>query len=540
MRQSLPWWLASCTLLGAALLCMALTHYYLPTAGMYDISGYLIGRDFVNVWAAACLLLSGDIDLAYHASTFLAVLRDFTNNALPFHNWSYLPNIHFFILPFGLLPYSAALLLWSLLGLTAYLIAARSQLRVRHAVWPLLLIATAPASLVNLISGQNGFYTAALFLGGFSLLNRRPWVAGLLFGLLTIKPHLGILIPFALILIGQWRAFSAAAITALLLAASSAAIWGVDLWQQYFTSIAPYQRGLLEQFHGFYTLMMPGSYAAARVAGLGHIPALVIHAAGALLAAALSLRILVREGASPRAVFALALATILITPYGYNYDLTAVSAALALCMFSQRATVTESVLYGAVWVLPGASYLLLALHLPVLPVILMLALLHLAYRSAIPSREVKLVPFNAERAPYFDRFNRAWITQFFWLEPFDELLLTDPTSTIIAPGGEVWFAELNGTIVGTAALLKGEDGVFEFSKLGLAPEAKGRGISRLLLQHAIQRARARGAHTLRIFTHSSLSTACAIYRDEGFIDQEIPEAEKGRYARADTLLLFKL
>lgn len=151
-----------------------------------------------------------------------------------------------------------------------------------------------------------------------------------------------------------------------------------------------------------------------------------------------------------------------------------------------------------------------------------------------------ILPYSAERAPYFDRFNRDWITRFFWLEPFDELLLTDPKTHIIDPGGELWFAALDGQIVGACALLKGEDGSFEFSKLGLVPEAKGKGISRVLLHHCMDRARARGATVLRIFTHSSLATACAIYRDEGFVDVAIPEEEKARYQRADTLLRFDL
>lgn len=153
---------------------------------------------------------------------------------------------------------------------------------------------------------------------------------------------------------------------------------------------------------------------------------------------------------------------------------------------------------------------------------------------------IDILPFTPERAPYFDRFNREWISTFFWIEPFDNDLLTDPATHIIAPGGEVWFASIDGNIVGTAALLKSDDGTFEFSKLGVAKEAKGQGISRLLLHHCMDRARLRGAHTLRIFTHSSLATACAIYRDEGFVDVEIPEAEKNRYARADTLLRFAL
>ena len=56
--------------------------------------------------------------------------------------------------------------------------------------------------------GQNGFLTAAL-IGGRRCCNwrTRPLLAGLLLGLLTYKPHFGLLFPVALIFGGYWRAF---------------------------------------------------------------------------------------------------------------------------------------------------------------------------------------------------------------------------------------------------------------------------------------------------------------------------------------------
>ncbi len=532
-------WLTVWSTLGACFLIGLFFRAYLPSEGLRDVAGYALGRDFVNIWTAARLMLSGHIEQAYDLSAYMSAMRAYMGAGFPFHNWSYPPSILPFTLPFGLLAYGPALVLWSALGLVAYLAVARPKNLRAH--WlPMLLLAFGPASLVNLLSGQNGFFTAALFLGGFQLLNRRPVLAGIVFGLLTCKPQLGILIPFALLLLGQWRAIAAAAITAALLVLVSIGLFGIDLWHSYMQVTAAHQRALLHLFEGFYTTMMPGPYAAMRGIGLAHSSAFLVHAATAFVASVAALGILRREGASARAILALALATMLVTPYGYSYDLTAISAALVVYLYSQRPTARERVLYGALWVLPAATYSIMLAHMPWAPVILLLPLLHLAHRSARPSHRITLVPFTPERAPYFDRFNRAWIEKFFWVEPFDNALLTDPATHIIAPGGEVWFAQMDGTIIGTAALLKNADGTFEFSKLGLAPEAKGQGVSRLLLHHCLNRARARGASTMRIFTHSSLATACAIYRAEGFVDCAIPEAEKTRYARADTLLFFDL
>ena len=59
--------------------------------------------------------------------------------------------------------------------------------------------AGAPAVFINAVGGQNGTWTAALFGGGLSLLERRPLLAGGLLGLLSYKLQLGLLIPVALL-----------------------------------------------------------------------------------------------------------------------------------------------------------------------------------------------------------------------------------------------------------------------------------------------------------------------------------------------------
>ena len=69
----------------------------------------------------------------------------------------------------------------------------------------------APAVFINAVGGQNGTWTAALFGGGLSLLERRPLLAGGLLGLLIYKPQLALLIPVALLAGRHWRAFAAAA-----------------------------------------------------------------------------------------------------------------------------------------------------------------------------------------------------------------------------------------------------------------------------------------------------------------------------------------
>ena len=78
-----------------------------------------------------------------------------------------------------------------------------------------------PACPINAIGGQNGFLSAALFLGGVLNIDRRPILSGVLIGLLTFKPHLGVVLPFALVALGAWRVIASAAVTALALFAAA-------------------------------------------------------------------------------------------------------------------------------------------------------------------------------------------------------------------------------------------------------------------------------------------------------------------------------
>src|SRR6266481_5643428 len=70
-----------------------------------------------------------------------------------------------------------------------------------HRAWPrsATFIIIAPATILTFVYGQTGFLTSALMIGGFRFVTSRPILSGVLFGLVSIKPQLGILIPVALI-----------------------------------------------------------------------------------------------------------------------------------------------------------------------------------------------------------------------------------------------------------------------------------------------------------------------------------------------------
>ncbi len=114
--------------------------------------------------------------------------------ALPFHNWGYPPFTLLLLRPLGGLPYFAALALWTAGLFAVFAGVTLSQVPPERRGAALVALALAPACLINAVGGQNGFLTAALLLGGLLALDRRPILAGILFGLLTWKPHLGLVL----------------------------------------------------------------------------------------------------------------------------------------------------------------------------------------------------------------------------------------------------------------------------------------------------------------------------------------------------------
>ena len=91
----------------------------------------------------------------------------------------------------------------------------------------------APGGADHLLDGQNAFLTVAL--AGFALLwlDRRPVVAGILIGLLALKPHLAVLFPLALVAEGR-RAFVAAAALRCFGAGRQPAAFGWASWAAFF------------------------------------------------------------------------------------------------------------------------------------------------------------------------------------------------------------------------------------------------------------------------------------------------------------------
>jgi alpha-1,2-mannosyltransferase len=176
---------------------------------------------------------------------------------------------------------------------------------------------------VNIWCGQTGFLVAALLVGGLIQLDRRPVLAGILFGMLSIKPQLGLLLPLMLALTGRWRTIAAAAATIALLVAAAGLAFGPKVWTAYVNDAMPTQTAVLLKDFEHYMVHMPTAFYSMKSARLPLSVAVWTQAlvsAFAVLAVAWTFWRR-RQRDLSNALFVTA--TFLVTPYAFNYDMVA-------------------------------------------------------------------------------------------------------------------------------------------------------------------------------------------------------------------------
>lgn len=144
---------------------------------------------------------------------------------------------------------------------------------------------------------------------------------------------------------------------------------------------------------------------------------------------------------------------------------------------------------------------------------------------------IEIIPFKPEYAQQFKDLNIEWLEKYFWVEPHDEEVLGKPQKYIIEPGGNIFFVKEGERIIGTVALMRMEEGIFELTKMAVTPQSQGKKIGQKLLDHTLKYAKARGWKKLIIYSNRKLENAIFIYKKYGF--KEIPIEGNNPYARGD-------
>ncbi|HUN50508.1 MAG TPA: glycosyltransferase family 87 protein, partial [Candidatus Sulfotelmatobacter sp.] len=332
---------------------------------IFEPTGFQVGRDFINTWMGARSAFAGGPAPWFDFNAYNEAVRQVSGHPdLPPLFWSYPPQILLFIWPFGLLPYLPAYLLWCTVGLAVYLWAAiAGGVERRHVAF----LAVAPAVAVSVFFGQNGFLTAALLIGGLANLDRRPLVAGILFGILTCKPQFGLLLPVLLVMTGRWRVIAAAVASAAVLVVVTSLWFGPDIWVQYWQKVAPQQHWLLTTAGDHGWPIVSSAFVNARLVGLSDGWAWAVQGLSSCCALAAVVWTFWRRRDPVLSLALFVTATFLFSPWMLNYDMVVFAFVVALLRQRDDNSAADHGLALAIWTLPvlmvpfGFSHIPLAL-----------------------------------------------------------------------------------------------------------------------------------------------------------------------------------
>jgi hypothetical protein len=333
-------------------------------------------QDYIVMWVSGRIALAGQLHALARMASFNGWIAALLGPGIDTYYWLYPPHMLLLSVPLALLPPFASLALWTALTLSLLWIA------MHFAGIPRLIrvaVLLSPASLENIVDGQNGALLTAGMVGGLALAGRWPWLAGLFVSVLTLKPQMALVVPVCLLASRNWRTLAWAALFSAAWAGLSVLCFGIGPWLDYVTSIIPQAKAL-------HLGMDSVPFGTLYLQNLVVTPFAAIRSAGgsAALAEAMQLCITLavfglvwrlwspHSTVTPAMRLAFALAVVpLVTPYAMTYDMIGPALACAIMLSAgpapRGAAYTVMVACAAVlaWAWPGlAIYAGLVFRMP--------------------------------------------------------------------------------------------------------------------------------------------------------------------------------
>jgi hypothetical protein len=366
-----------------------LTFLVLGTHGMITPLDQPVTTDFASFYAAGTLTNEGNPGLVYDQAAHLAAEERATEPGIKYQFFYYPPMLLMVCAALARLPYLPAFIAFeAATGLLCVLVTCR--ILKDNSRTALIVILAFPAVFWTIGLGQNAFLTAALFGAATLLIDDRPVLAGLLFGMLCYKPHLGLLVPVALAAGRRWRAFFAGAVSVLGLCGLSTVLFGVETWQSYLAvgahAAETYKFGRID-FSGMISL-----FGAIRLAGGGLLTAYAAQIAAAVAATAAMAWLWWTDARLELRAASLAAATLLTVPVVLLYDLMLAGVAMAWLFRDSRGRADnagQATCFAAIFLIAltmrdlGSTY-----HVPLGPLPALL-LLGLTMRRAVSDRAMR-------------------------------------------------------------------------------------------------------------------------------------------------------
>lgn len=322
------------TIINATRISAALIAVYVASLaiGYGRDNGWLIEADghkrtveFVAVRAAGELAAAGKPADAYdwtaHRVAHDRVVGRPGNEV--YYPWPYPPPYLAVAQALTYMPYVTSALSLILLTLAGFAFIARQIIGTNAAIaWAL----AAPPTFINAAVAHTGFLVGGLFGGALAALRSSPVLAGVLFGLLAVKPQLGLLIPFALVAGGYWRTIAAAAATVAAMIALSVMAYGIEPWIAFAGQLDRVADIFREGRVNF--AMLVTVYGLLRWCDVPHVVAFGAQGVVSLGLAVAVFRLWRSDVPDDLKAAGLVVASLLATPYLFVYDLTLLTIAI--------------------------------------------------------------------------------------------------------------------------------------------------------------------------------------------------------------------
>lgn len=295
-----------------------------------SIAGDTVGGDFSVFYIAGKMASQGSYSALYQADTFAARREKIfspLDGAMLYFN--YPPTALLLFTPFSKLPYMLAYGLWIVLLLTCAACTIYAFTKNRIITAAALL---SPAFLWCIVTGQLGFLVTALMGSGLYMLNKgNKMTAGMLFGLLIIKPHLALALPICMIATKQWRVIFGGILSASLAVLISLFIFGPEAWIALATQLTSNVTGHLNA-NGNIADRIPTIFVTLVHLTHNTTLATTLHTIGAVVAIMITAYVWRTSSDTTARLITLIITPALISPYYFDYDLTGIGLIFAVMM----------------------------------------------------------------------------------------------------------------------------------------------------------------------------------------------------------------
>jgi N-acetylglutamate synthase-like GNAT family acetyltransferase len=142
-----------------------------------------------------------------------------------------------------------------------------------------------------------------------------------------------------------------------------------------------------------------------------------------------------------------------------------------------------------------------------------------------------IIDYNPKYAQDFKELNIEWLETFFYVEDYDNEVLSNPDTYILNKGGKIFFIMHDNKVAGTVALMKVTNSVFELTKMAVNTNLRGLKLGQKLMTHCLNEAKKMGLDKVILYSNTKLKNAIYIYKKFGFI--EVPLEGGVAYKRAN-------